>query len=133
MPTPLVTLARVLLGLPYLVLGLNHFVKFFGMPAPPSAAEAFLGGLASTSWVFPVVKGAEVVGGALLVLGWAQPLALVLLAPVTIGIVGYAFDFGGGIKDYALPYTMGGLHLLLILRHRSAWGALFFSEVDEEE
>ena len=127
MPAPLVTLARVLLGLPYLVLGLNHFVGFFEAPSPPEAALPFLQGLLATSWAFPVVKGAEVLGRALLVLGWAQPFALVLLTPVTIGIVGYAFDFGAGVDQIALPYLMGLLHVLLLVRNRHAWGGLFTS------
>lgn len=78
--------ARVLLGLVFFVFGLNGFLHF--LPAPPMAgpAGAFAGALAATGYMFPLIKGTEVIAGALLLTNRFVPLALALLAPVVVNI-----------------------------------------------
>ena len=81
-------IVRVLLGLIFFVFGLNGFLNF--LPQPPGLPEgalAFLGALAATGYMFPVVKGVEVIAGALLLTNRFVPLALALLAPVIVNIV----------------------------------------------
>jgi hypothetical protein len=87
--TRLPTLARIGLGLLFLVFGLNGFFHFLPNPALPPEAGAFLGALAATGYMFPLIKATEV-GAALLLLSnrWVA-LALVLLAPVVVNIVAF--------------------------------------------
>ncbi len=80
------TAARILFGLIFFVFGLNGFLQFMPMPPHPEAADAFLGALAATGYMFPLIKGTEVVAGLLLLGGRFVPLALVLLAPIIVNI-----------------------------------------------
>ncbi|MEZ4449976.1 MAG: hypothetical protein R3B09_10900 [Nannocystaceae bacterium] len=89
MPRPVPLVARALLGAAFLVFGLNGFLHFMAMPAPPAAAGAFLGALGASGYMFPLVKGIEVVAGVLLLSGRYVPLALLLLAPILVNIVAY--------------------------------------------
>lgn len=83
-----VLVARVLLGLPFLLLGVQHFAPFLSMPTPdmPDSAKQF-GGLLATTGYMDVVKALEVVGGALVLSGRVAPLGLVLLTPVAVNIL----------------------------------------------
>jgi len=84
------TVARVLLGLVFFVFGLNGFLNF--MPPPPketlpAALVAFSEAMINTGYLFALVKGTEVLVGALLLLNRFVPLALALIAPVIVNIV----------------------------------------------
>ncbi|HEY2784206.1 MAG TPA: DoxX family membrane protein [Fimbriiglobus sp.] len=78
---------RLLVGLPFVVLGLDFFLHFLSMPQPqmPEAAQQFAGVLMSTNYMV-VVKILEISGGVLLLSGRFAPLGLVLLVPVTVNI-----------------------------------------------
>jgi len=80
------TAARILLGLIFFVFGLNGFLQFMPQPPLPEPAGAFMGALAASGYMFPLIKGTEVVAGLLLLGGRFVPLALVLLAPVIVNI-----------------------------------------------
>jgi uncharacterized membrane protein YphA (DoxX/SURF4 family) len=82
-------IARLLLGLIFVVFGLNGFLNFINMgPMPSGLAGQFIGALALSHY-FWVVAALEVAGGALLLLNRFVPLALVLLGPVIVNIVLY--------------------------------------------
>jgi uncharacterized membrane protein YphA (DoxX/SURF4 family) len=81
--------ARLLLGLVFLVFGLNGFFHFLPMPPLADRPGAFMGALAATGYMFPLIKGTEVVAGALLLAGRFVPLALLLLAPVVVNIAAF--------------------------------------------
>lgn len=83
------TVARVLLGLLFLVFGLNYFFQFLPMPALSGPPAAFMGALFGTSYMFPLIKGTEVLAGALLLGGRFVPLALLLLAPIVVNIAAF--------------------------------------------
>jgi hypothetical protein len=78
---------RYLLGIVFFVFGLNGFLQFIPLPPYPGPAGAFLGALAATGYLFPLLKTIEVVGGALLLGNRFVPLALTLLAPALVNIV----------------------------------------------
>jgi len=79
---------RVILGLIYLVFGLNFFFQFLpAQPQPEGAAGAFVGGLFQSGYFFPLLKGIEVIAGALLLAGILVPLTLVVLAPISLNIL----------------------------------------------
>ena len=65
-----VLVARVLVGLPFFVLGLDHFLHFLTMPTPqfPEIATGYITAL-GTSGYMNVVKVLELVGGALVLSG----------------------------------------------------------------
>jgi uncharacterized membrane protein YphA (DoxX/SURF4 family) len=86
--SPIVTtIVRILLGLMFLVFGLNGFLNF--MPAPkdmPQEIMTVMGALMKAGYM-TVVSGAEVLIAALLLTNRFVPLALALLAPIIAGIL----------------------------------------------
>ena len=82
-PTP----GRVLLGVIFFVFGLNGFFSFIPQPPFPEQAGAFMGALAATGYIFPLIKSVEVIAGVLLLSNRFVPLALALLAPGVVNIV----------------------------------------------
>ena len=91
-------IARVLLGLIFFVFGLNGFLGFLPQPPLPEGAGAFIGSLIATGYLFPLLKGTEVLAGALLLSNRFVPLALTLLAPILVNIVAFhALLAGGGL------------------------------------
>ncbi len=78
---------RILLGLLLLVGGLNKFVPVLPDPGHNEAGAAFLGALAATGYMFPIIGLVEIFSGAAFVAGRFVALAAVLLAPIAVNIV----------------------------------------------
>lgn len=106
------TASRYLLGLIYFVFGLNGFLQFIPAPPMPEAVVTFFNGVMSAPYFFPVLKGTEVLGGLLLLTGFAAPLALVVLAPITIQIFLFHAFLTPGLENSVLPVAMIVLHML---------------------
>jgi putative oxidoreductase len=81
-------IARILLGLVFVVFGLNPFLKFIPMQLPPGLAGQFLTVLFQSHLVY-VVAAVQVIGGLLLLVNRYVPLGLTLLGPVIVIIVCY--------------------------------------------
>ncbi len=79
-------IARVLLGLIFLVFGLNGFLHFIPMPPPRGAAAQFMGALFASSY-WRIIFGVQVLGGLLLLVNRFVPLALAMLGAVIFNIV----------------------------------------------
>jgi putative oxidoreductase len=81
--------ARILLGLIFVVFGLNGFLLFLP-PPPPSAlphnAAVFSAVMWATHYTY-VPSAAQVLGGLFLLLNRYVPLALVILAGVIVNIL----------------------------------------------
>ena len=85
----LTLIARILLGLIFVVFGLNGFLNFLSMgPMPTGLAGQFIGALV-LSHHFWVVAALQIAGGALLLANRFVPLGLVLLGPVIVNIILY--------------------------------------------
>lgn len=111
--------ARTVLGLIFLVIGLNGFFHFMPNPPMPPRAGEFMGGLAAAGYMFPLIKGTEVIAAALLLSGRLVPLALLLLAPVIVNIAAFhLFLAPGGL---AMVATIVGLELFLAWSYRDSF------------
>jgi len=115
--------ARILLGLLFLVFGLNGLLHFMPNPPEPPAAVAFFGALAGTGYMFALIFGTQVIGGALLVLGVAVPFALVILAPVIVNIVAFHVFLSPALLPLAL--VVGALEAILAWHYSAAFAPLF--------
>jgi len=82
-------IARILLGLMFIVFGLNGFLNFLNMgPMPTGLAGQFMGALIQSHY-FWVVAALQVIGGVLVLVNRYVPLGLVLLGPVIVNILLY--------------------------------------------
>jgi len=106
-------ISRFLLGLIFLVFGLNGFLHFIPMPPPSGVAGQFLGAMFVSNYLL-VVSGLQVISGALLLINRYVPLALAILAPIIVNILLF----------HALMNPAGiGLALLAAI----LWGVVFAS------
>jgi uncharacterized membrane protein YphA (DoxX/SURF4 family) len=115
-------ISRILLGLVFVVFGLNGFLNFIKGPLPSGVAGQFLGALMQSHFVF-VLSAVELAGGALLLANRYVPLALVLLGPVIVNIFFYhlLMDRSGLIIAIVVIILWG----LVALRHRQYFSGLF--------
>ncbi|MEM7351978.1 MAG: DoxX family membrane protein [Acidobacteriota bacterium] len=113
--------ARLLLGLIFTVFGLNGFFNFIPIPEPTPAGGEFLGALVKSGYLMSLVKCVEVVGGVLLLAGRYVPLALTVLAPITINILLYHVFLDPRVEGMVMPVLMVALHLFLAYGYRSSF------------
>ena len=117
-------IARILLGLVFVVFGLNGFLHFLPQPPVPAEAGAFFGALAATGYMLPLIFAAQILGGALMLVGMV-PLGLLILAPVIVNIVAFPlFLAPEGLPLAAVVMLLG---LFLAWSHREAYAPLFSS------
>lgn len=86
MKTKIVITARVLLGLMFLVFGLNGFLNFIPSPPPTGVAAQFLGAM-FVSHYLAAVFALQIVAGALLLANRFVPVALTILGALLVNIV----------------------------------------------
>ena len=113
--------ARVLLGLVFLVFGLNGFLNFIPPPATPlpDRAMAFFVAMIGTGYLLPLIAGTQALAGALLLANRFVPLALVLLAPVIVNIV--AFHVFLEPSGLVIALVVLALESFLLWSHRAAY------------
>ncbi len=82
-------IARLLLGLIFVVFGLNGFLSFLSMgPMPTGLAGQFIGALFLSHYLW-VIAALQIAGGVLLLVNRFVPLGLVLLGPIIVNIICY--------------------------------------------
>lgn len=83
-----VVISRTILGLGFIIFGLNILHPFLPQPPPleGSLAAHFLGVMGPTHWM-SVVGIFQFLGGLLVLFGGTAPMGLVLLAPVLVNIL----------------------------------------------
>lgn len=120
-------IARWLLGLIYFVFGLNGLYPFLPMVPPPmpEAATAFMNGIVAAGYFIPFLKVTETVCGLLLLTGFWAPLALVILAPITIQIVLMHGFLTPGLDQLVLPLIMVALHITAATAYKKIYRPLF--------
>jgi len=115
-------IARLLLGLVFLVFGLNGFLHFIPLPPPPGVAGQFLGALFVSHYLV-VVFLLQLVPGVLLLANRYVPLALTLLGPVLANIL--LFHALMAPSGLPLPLILAVFWLLVAYWHRAAFAGLF--------
>lgn len=122
------TISRYLLGLIFLVFGLNGFLHFIPMPPPTGMAAQFVGTL-FVSHYLSVVMLIQVVAGILLLINRFVAVALTLLGPVIVNI----FLFHVLLDPSGIPRAVlvTALWFLVAYRTRSAFSPIFQQNVDD--
>jgi uncharacterized membrane protein YphA (DoxX/SURF4 family) len=115
-------IARVLLGLIFVVFGSNIFLHFIPMPPPsPGLVGDFTKALFLSHYLH-VVAVFQIVGGLLLLIGRFVPLGLLLLAPVIVNIdlVHILMDPSG----LPMASVISILLVFLVWRYRDAFAGI---------
>jgi putative oxidoreductase len=121
--------ARILLGLAFLVFGLNGFLNFLHGSLPPGLAGTFMGALVGSHFVY-FVAIVQVIGGALLLVNRYVPLALALLGPVLYNILAFHITMQ---PSGLLPGLICSLlWLILVWRLRDYFAPLFVQKAVEK-
>lgn len=116
------TVARYLLGLIFLVFGLNGFLHFIPLPPPPGVAGQFFGALYDSHYLV-VIFLLQLIPALLLLAGRYVPLALTLLGPVIVNIL----LFHALMAPSGLPLAVVTVVLWLVVFYgtRSAFAGIF--------
>jgi len=112
---------RFLLGLIFLVFGLNGFFHFIPMPPPTGVAGQFMGALFVSQYLV-VVFALQLIGAVLLLINRYVPLALAILAPIIFNILLFHSLMAPSGLPLALVATT--LWILVFLGVRSAFAGL---------
>lgn len=118
-------IARLLLGLMFVVFGLNGFLQFLNMgPMPTGLAGQFMGALFQSHYYW-VVAALQIAGGALLLVNRFVPLGLVLLGPVIVNILLYHLFLNPSGAVNAIVVTI--LWFIVFYAHRQSFAGIFSS------
>jgi len=110
------TVVRVLLGVFFVVFGLNYWFQFMPTGSPPSSeAGSFLKLLAGSGYL-TVVKVLEVAGGVALLIQ-RTALGLLLLGPVLVNILLYDLFLAGEWNPVVLAAS--ALAIILLIKERA--------------
>lgn len=103
------TIVASLLGLMFIVFGLNFWLQFAPVPPPPegSPAAAFLGAM-FTSGYLATIKAIEVLGGIALLIPRFRRLGIILIAAVVFNIATFhvAFFGWGSLLDAKVLFSI---------------------------
>jgi putative oxidoreductase len=106
-------ISRFLLGLIFLIFGLNGFLHFIPMAPPSGVAGQFLGSMFVTKYLL-FVFAIQLIDGVLLLINRYVPIALTILGPIIVNILLFH-----GLMN---PAGFGLALLVTIL-----WGVVFVS------
>jgi|GEM_PF-2585058 len=120
MPEWLEIVFRLIVGLNFLIFGINGFLKWIPLPKVDSRLTAFVDALDATGFLLTTVKILEIAAGLLLLLNWQVRLAIVVLGPLVtvIGLAQVRLNTQGSLPvlvTTVVPY------LVLLTLHSEIW------------
>ena len=118
----LTVIARILLGLVFVLFGSNAFLHFLGNPPPiPGLAGEYMHAFLESGYVY-AVGGLQVIGGLLLLIGRFVPLGLTILGAIIVNIwLFHVLMLPAGLPP-AIVVTI--LELFLVWRYRDAFAGI---------
>jgi putative oxidoreductase len=119
--------ARLLLGLTFVIFGLNHLFLFIKGPMPTGDALAIFVLMTSHKW-FIVYGLLEAAAGLMLLLGRFVPLGLTLLAGIGFNILLYSITLTPKMAGF--PIFLALLELLVVYGYRGSFAGIFASKAE---
>jgi uncharacterized membrane protein YphA (DoxX/SURF4 family) len=123
------TVARILMGLPFFVSGLNGFLNFLPQPSMvlPEGAAAFAAALMKTGYTMPLIFGTQLIVGALLLANRFVPLALALIAPFLVNALAFHLFLEPSGRAIVLAFL--ALEIYLAWTYRKAYRSMLAMRV----
>ena len=118
-----IIIARVLLGLVFVVFGSNAFFHFIPQQPMPEKAAAFMMPLISSGYYYPIAV-LQILGGICLLIGARfVPLGLTLLGPIIVNILLFHIFI---VRDgLGIAVVISVLALFLLWVYRFKFPAIF--------
>ena len=116
------TISRLLLGLVFLVFGLNGFLQFIHLPPTPAMGGQFFGLLFASKY-YVVIFALQIIAGVLLLVNRFVPLALAILAPVLVNI--FFFHLLMAPAGLPLAIVVVLLWTIVAMHHKQYFAGLF--------
>jgi putative oxidoreductase len=116
--------ARILLGLPLAIFGLNGLLNFLPQPdvVLPEPAMAFVGALVNSGYMMQLIAITHLIVGVMLVTNRFVPLALVLFAPFMVHSIAFHVFLERSGLGMAMLFLV--FHLYLAWVYRAAYRPL---------
>jgi putative oxidoreductase len=121
-----VLIARILLGLVFVLFGLNGFLQFLHTPPPTGLPAQFLGAV-FVSHYYVAIFALQLIGGVLLLVGRYVPLALVILGPIIVNILLFHITMAPAGLPLALLTMV--LWVIVFAGVRRAFAGIFAAKV----
>jgi len=119
-----IAISRVLLGLGFIIFGLNIVHPFIPAPPPPagSLTAQFVAVMVPSHWML-LVGILQLLGGLLVVTGRTTPLGLVFLGPILVNILSFHIFIQGG-QGIAPGLVFSVFEIFLIYAYRGYFRAI---------
>jgi putative oxidoreductase len=118
----LTIIARILLGLVFVVFGSNAFLHFLPMPPLPQGVTGeYLHAFFASGYVY-VIGAFQVIGGLLLLIGRFVPLGLTILAAIIVNI--WAFHLLMAPEGLPPAVVVTVLELFLVWSYRDRFAEI---------
>ena len=120
---------RILLGLLYLIFGLDYFLHFIPyQPEHTGAAAALKNGLMATGYIYPMMKTIQVVGGLSLIINRYAPFAAVVVFPISLNV--FLFHTILVPSGWLMGVLLLGPNLFLGYAYRNYYKGLFVRKAE---
>jgi putative oxidoreductase len=117
-----IIIVRILLGLIFVVFGLNIFLNFIPAPPPPPGPAGDYFKVFSASGYMYVVGAVQLLSGLLLLIGRFVPLALTMLAAMIFNIL--VFHILMAPEGIAMGIVVAVLELFLVWSYRDRFAGI---------
>jgi putative oxidoreductase len=118
----LTVIARILLGLVFVVFGSNAFLYFIPMPPLPQNLAGDFTRVFLASGYAQVIGALQVIGGLLLLIGRFVPLGLTILGGIIVNIL--IFHVLMAPEGLMIAFVVTALEVFLIWRYRDAFAGI---------
>ena len=116
-------IARILLGLMFVVFGSNAFLHFIPMPELPQNLAGDYTRVFIASGYDKIIGALQVIGGLLLLIGRFVPLGLTILGAIIVNIL--IFHALMAPESFPPALVVTALEIFLVWQYRTAFAGLF--------
>lgn len=122
--------ARVVLGLVFFGFGANGLLHVIPLPPGEGKAAEFMAGLVASGYLLPLLFVTYVLTGAALLTGRFVPLALTVLAPIIVNIIGIHLFLPSSGPEVFLTVLVTVLESMVVWSYRPAFRPLLRARAD---